>query len=220
MEKTSSNNPPKLKTKDKILGVALRLFNERGISTISSRTISEEMGISYGNLCYHYPKKEDILQALYEQMQAALNEQFENMKQEILSFNFKTQSLRGVMKVLQAYKFISLGMTQIMRENETIQKDALQQFEKRRNLLRNLVDFLIAQGYLNFERFSGHYNMLINTLLLILNSWIADAELFYQGKNEDKIDYYLEMFYTTVRRSLTPKGLEAFEEVYNWQKGV
>ena len=60
--------------------------------------------------------------------------------------------------------------------------------------------------------------MLIHNLLLILNAWIADSELFYEGKEEDKIDYYLEMLYTCIRGSLTKKGLEAFNEVYKNKK--
>ena len=207
-----------MKTKDKILAIALRLFNERGISKVSSRTISEEMKISYGNLCYHYARKDDIILALYVNMEAEMNEKLENMKQEIFRFDFMVASLKQLMEVYYKYRFVYLGMTKVTREFEPIREHAKNLFEQNRKVLRTMAVFLTESGFWKYEHVKGHNEMLIHNLLLILNAWIADSELFYEGKEEDKIDYYLEMLYTCIRGSLTKKGLEAFNEVYKNKK--
>ena len=62
-----------MKTRDKILETARELFNNDGVSTVSSRNISDAMNISYGNLCYHFPKKDDIIMQLYASMQTELD---------------------------------------------------------------------------------------------------------------------------------------------------
>lgn len=53
------------KTKDKILRTALELFNNEGESQISSVDIASVMGISPGNLYYHYKGKDEIIAALF-----------------------------------------------------------------------------------------------------------------------------------------------------------
>ena len=63
-------------TKQKILMKSLELFNTSGISKTSLRTISDEVGISVGNLQYHFKKREDIIEALYFQLVAKMNSIF------------------------------------------------------------------------------------------------------------------------------------------------
>lgn len=53
--------------KQDILDTALRLFNERGYNAVSMRAIAQALGISVGNLTYHYKRKEDLVEALVAQ---------------------------------------------------------------------------------------------------------------------------------------------------------
>ncbi|MEO1451807.1 MAG: TetR/AcrR family transcriptional regulator, partial [Bacteroidota bacterium] len=53
-----------MKTRDKILEKARLLFNEHGLASVSSRSISDELGISNCNLCYHFARKNDNILAL------------------------------------------------------------------------------------------------------------------------------------------------------------
>jgi len=54
------------KTKDKILATALALFNNEGEAQVSAVDIASVMGISPGNLYYHYKGKDQIIEALFE----------------------------------------------------------------------------------------------------------------------------------------------------------
>jgi len=53
------------KTKDKILRTALGLFNNEGESAVSSVDIASVIGISPGNLYYHYKGKDEIIVELF-----------------------------------------------------------------------------------------------------------------------------------------------------------
>ena len=53
------------KTKNKILQTALALFNNEGESEVSSVDIAAVMGISPGNLYYHYKGKDEIIVELF-----------------------------------------------------------------------------------------------------------------------------------------------------------
>lgn len=53
-----------MKTRDKILGVALELFNAEGVGGQSAVDIASAMGISAGHLYYHFKGKPEILAEL------------------------------------------------------------------------------------------------------------------------------------------------------------
>ena len=56
---------PRSKTKEKILKTALGLFNNEGESAVSAVDIASVMGISPGNLYYHYKGKDEIIIELF-----------------------------------------------------------------------------------------------------------------------------------------------------------
>jgi len=55
-----------MKTRDRILHVSLLLFNEEGEAPQTAVDISNALGISPGNLYYHFKGKDAIIRALYE----------------------------------------------------------------------------------------------------------------------------------------------------------
>jgi AcrR family transcriptional regulator len=57
-----------MNTKDQIISESLRLFNDRGEENVGVREIARAIGISPGNLSYHFPRKEDILRYHYQQL--------------------------------------------------------------------------------------------------------------------------------------------------------
>jgi AcrR family transcriptional regulator len=57
-----------------ILECALRLFNQHGVTGISTNRISAELGISPGNVHYHYRTKGDLLLACFQILDAELRE--------------------------------------------------------------------------------------------------------------------------------------------------
>lgn len=61
-------------TREKILEACRTLFNERGPGEVTTAEIAAAVGISEGNLHYHFRRKQQIVLALFEQFQAALDD--------------------------------------------------------------------------------------------------------------------------------------------------
>ena len=57
------------KTRDRILKAALGLFNERGETHVSIAQIAAKIGISEGNLWYHFRTKHDLVAALFAELE-------------------------------------------------------------------------------------------------------------------------------------------------------
>lgn len=68
------------KSKHQILDAALKLFSHKGYGATSVRDISEEAGLSKGNVYHHFPDKEAIFRAL-------LDRYFQVMSQPDFPFN-------------------------------------------------------------------------------------------------------------------------------------
>ena len=62
------------RTAERILEVTLVLFNRFGEPNVSTTLISAELGISPGNLYYHYPAKDELINSLFDRYEQALNE--------------------------------------------------------------------------------------------------------------------------------------------------
>eukprot|EP01031_Cornospumella_fuschlensis_P047622 gene47622-58338_t len=61
-----------MKTRDRILECALMLFNSEGEPNVTTLEIATELGISPGNLYYHFHGKEPLVMALLERFQDEL----------------------------------------------------------------------------------------------------------------------------------------------------
>lgn len=68
-----ASKPPR-RTAARILEAALALFNRFGEPNVSTTLIASELGISAGNLYYHYPAKDELVNALYDRYERALAE--------------------------------------------------------------------------------------------------------------------------------------------------
>lgn len=60
------------RTFDRIASVTLELFNRYGEPHVSTTMISSELGISPGNLYYHFPSKDKLVNHLYDQFELAM----------------------------------------------------------------------------------------------------------------------------------------------------
>ncbi len=68
-----AKKPPR-RTAERILEVSLDLFNRFGEPNVSTTLISAELGISPGNLYYHYPAKDELINSLFARFETSLNE--------------------------------------------------------------------------------------------------------------------------------------------------
>ena len=62
------------RTAERILEVTLELFNRFGEPNVSTTVISAELKISPGNLYYHYPAKDELINSLFTRYETALDE--------------------------------------------------------------------------------------------------------------------------------------------------
>lgn len=104
-----------MKRKDKILEVALHLFNKRGVSEVGVREIAREIDISAGNLSYHFPKKEDIIVELLNRMSSKNNEIYSSYFAQSPSLKGHLELAAGVFENNFDHRGILVGNAEIKK---------------------------------------------------------------------------------------------------------
>ena len=93
------------KTKQKILKTALELFNERGSGNVSTRHVADALGISPGNLYYHYANKEEIIRALFDGLDETSDEAYDFSLDAPLTLERVAEMLSVTFEIVWRYRF-------------------------------------------------------------------------------------------------------------------
>ena len=107
------------RTAERILEVSLELFNRFGEPNVSTTLISAEMGISPGNLYYHYPAKDELINSLFDRYEKALGEILpaadgvENVEDAWLFMHV-------LFELIWAYRFLYRDLNDLLSKNRRL----------------------------------------------------------------------------------------------------
>lgn len=103
-----------MKTRERILQCSLQLFNEQGEPNVSTLEIATELGISPGNLYYHFHGKEPLVLELFERFQAELAPLLEPPDDEVrLGAEDYWLFLHLIVEQLAHYRFLFQDMSNL-----------------------------------------------------------------------------------------------------------
>lgn len=197
-----------MKTRERILEAALRQFNELGAGQATVRSIAEEVGISHGNLCYHFKNTDVLIEALYDRLTGELEEPVRISQQPGAGLGDILRSTEMTFRLLYKYRFLLLDFVPIIRRIDSIREKFRALIQLRRRQFQAAFRQLIADGLMQEERLPGQYGHLITNLLILGDNWIPNAEIHFDEKGEKVIRFYLEAFLGGLTPYLTEKGLE------------
>ena len=201
----------KKKTKDRILETALQLFNTDGLSQVTLRTIANEMGISQGNLNYHFRKREDIIEALYHQLVANINESMNKVENAKNPIELMYDISATTMKNFYDYRFFLLDFVQIMRENETIRQHYAELTKLREQQFSEIFQLLITHGLIREEQLPNEYYHLYKRLQIIGDFWISSASIESLSLNQETIEKYTKIMNEAIYPYLTDAGKKMYQ---------
>ncbi len=165
-------------TKERIISTALRVFNENGVTKTTTRKIAEEMEITHGNLTYHYLKKSQIIEVLYEQMFAEMEAHMQPLAKT--SLQFLQNTLQFYYQFQYRYRFFFLDIVEITRLYPTIAQRHLVTQQKREQEACQLLDLLVQEGLLIPPKTDQDHRHLAHLIWFINNFWMGQQWVFGQ----------------------------------------
>jgi AcrR family transcriptional regulator len=197
-------------THQKILRAARILFNDAGVAKVSQRTICDHIAISPGNLTYHFKKRDDIIEALYFELAAALEERLDLAEKAELSLAELQSVTKDINKILFENRFFMIDFIQIIRSNKKIKKHYTAVNARRLAYIESLVNNLTKTGVMRQAELPNEYEQLLQRSLVFGDFWIASIGTTAEDVMLKHTRSYTTMFMQSFYPYLTKKGKDAF----------
>ncbi|MCS3531450.1 TetR/AcrR family transcriptional regulator [Chryseobacterium sp. JUb7] len=184
-----------MKTKEKILITALRLFNDKGYHAVTTRHIATELSMSPGNLHYHFKHSEDLVKHLFNDLKVKMDHLLENLKNiEYKDLETLYHYIISTFEILYSYRFIFLNFVDILRQIPEIEsqyknlnisrKEEFQSifsdFQKNKIFKENIPIFIL--------------DSLVTQIFIIGDNWIAYNSLTLKLNKEKALQQYSVIF--------------------------
>ena len=158
-------NAKTLKTKDRILQASLQLFNEKGERSVTTNHIAAELGISPGNLYYHFRNKNEIIKELMSKYQQETLDMLALPEERVLNANDKIHYFQVLSSQLWTYRFLHRDVYHLIENNEDFKK-----------MYPRFAGQVMKQGHKIYQAFvdAGLMQMTSSEIeALIINLWIV-----------------------------------------------
>jgi AcrR family transcriptional regulator len=110
-------------TPTRILDTALGLFNERGTANVTTNHIAEAMGISPGNLYYHFGNKAEIVRGLFARILAAWSANYALPPGKPPTFKTMDAMAAGNFEIQWAHRFFFRDLTMLLAADPELAAD-------------------------------------------------------------------------------------------------
>jgi AcrR family transcriptional regulator len=133
------------RTAERILEVTLDLFNRFGEPNVSTTLISAELNISPGNLYYHYPAKDELINSLFGRYEKALGEILqaadgvENVEDAWLFFHM-------LFELIWSYRFLYRDLNDLLSKNRRLETHFQFVLKNKARAMHALLDGLSRHG--------------------------------------------------------------------------
>lgn len=114
------NKAPR-RTRERILALSLRLFNEFGEPNITTTIIAEEMNISPGNLYYHFRNKDDIVNSLFTQFESEIESMLAVPADRHPNMDDVWHYLHSMFELVWRYRFFYRDLSDLLSRNRTLE---------------------------------------------------------------------------------------------------
>lgn len=166
-----------MNTRARILQTALALFNERGTAAVSTNHIADALGISPGNLYYHFRNKEEIIRALFELQYAAWDQLYQIPTTRLPSLVDLQQLVGATFTVNWSYRFIYRELIALLRRDEELQRRWVDVRTRGFSGFRDLFDAFVAAGVLRPVDDPEVVTRLAELVWLLGEFWLASVEV-------------------------------------------
>ena len=200
-----------MKTKDKIIATAIDLFNIHGTKAISTNHIAKEMGISPGNLYYHFRSKNDIIRSISDNFSNELGSVLKIQLDTITDFSSNLTSLfNRFFKIQQSYQFLFLEGVHLTKQDSRLLDNYtnLRSLIKKgyHELLSNLVKIKIMK-----RQSLNIIDELLDTQWIIMWYWINHTILDRNTYDDFQIKKGIKLSFSIIKPQLTSIGKVAFD---------
>ena len=173
------------RTAERILASALGLFNRFGEPNVATTMVAADLGISPGNLYYHYPGKEDIVNHLFGQylddLQALLP-----AAQDVKDLEDAWFFMHSLFELVWRYRFLYRDLNDLLSKYRQLEQQVKQVLADKHTAFLTMLKRLGDQDWLTqspTERDSSATQMLVMLTWWLSYEYVRDPRNALEDAN-------------------------------------
>ena len=138
------------RTAERILEVTLDLFNRFGEPNVSTTLISAELRISPGNLYYHYPAKDELINALFDRYETSLTELLA-AADGVRNVEDAWFFMHTLFELIWQYRFLYSDLNDLLSKNRRLETHFQTILKNKTRAVREMLDGMGRAGALHID---------------------------------------------------------------------
>lgn len=162
---------PRRRTRERILEAGLRLFNEFGEPNTTTSLIAVQLGISPGNLYYHFRNKEDIVSALFVEFERDMESVLAQSAHRMIEVDEIWRQMHALFELVWRFRFLYRDLNDILTRNRTVELQFKRILELSSRAALAACDRLVAAGEMRATRME--LRALADNLVVVATYWLS-----------------------------------------------
>ena len=202
------------KTQERIKAKAISLFNEFGTGNISIGRIASEVGISRGNLQYHYADKQELIRAIYQDIAREVLSNWEGDDRQPTVRHMAEMFVRQFDYVWR-YRFIYREMVGLIRADAELALRVRANRDRRIEAVIKFFKALVKNRVLKKTRGDESLRYLVMMTWIFCDNWLNFIEI--QGNEinseilQEGYDHIIEILYPYLTRQAKESIYDSYE---------
>ena len=158
------------RTAERILEVTLELFNRFGEPNVSTTLISSELSISPGNLYYHYPAKDELINSLFDRYEKSLSELL-NASDGVRNVEDAWFFMHTLFELIWQYRFLYRDLNDLLSKNRKLETHFQWVLKNKTRAVKALLDGMSRSGAVSID--SREIEANATSMVVVLTYWLS-----------------------------------------------
>jgi AcrR family transcriptional regulator len=158
------------RTAERILEVTLDLFNRFGEPNVSTTLISAELNISPGNLYYHYPAKDELINSLFDRYERSLTELL-HAADGVRDVEDAWFFLHTLFELIWQYRFLYRDLNDLLSKNRRLETHFQAVLKNKTRAVRTLLDGMSRTGAVRID--AREAEPTATSMVVVLTYWLS-----------------------------------------------
>jgi AcrR family transcriptional regulator len=158
------------RTAERILEVTLELFNRFGEPNVSTTLISAELSISPGNLYYHYPAKDELINSLFDRYELGLNELL-NASDGVRNVEDAWFFMHSLFELIWGYRFLYRDLNDLLSKNRRLETSFQTVLKNKTRSVKVLLDGMSRANTISID--SREVEATATSMVVVLTYWLS-----------------------------------------------
>jgi len=159
------------RTRERILEISLRLFNEFGEPNITTTVISDELNISPGNLYYHFRNKDDIVNSIFALFESEIERMLAVPQGRKPNMEDVWIYLHLMFELVWKYRFFYRDLNDLLSRNRKLELHFKQILAHKIKVARQLCEGL--RGAEALEASDLEIDALATNMVVVASYWLS-----------------------------------------------